>query len=176
MCILGNPGRETERKAEHIRRGEHEMKGLFQYNWQVRDEWFDWCLKQQPEEIEKKRSGGMESILKNLFHIVDVEVSWMYAILDKPDFTPEFSDYPSIQHIIKFSEAYRPEVESVVFHFSSTAEQKPVKTSWSEDTYTQGDILRHLIAHEIHHIGQISVWAREMNRVPVSASYVGRQQ
>ncbi|TWK82786.1 hypothetical protein CHCC20331_3376 [Bacillus paralicheniformis] len=38
MCILGNPGRETERKAEHIRRGEHEMKGLFQYNWQVRDE------------------------------------------------------------------------------------------------------------------------------------------
>jgi len=140
------------------------MKGLFQYNWQVRDEWFDWCLKQPPEEIEKKRSGGMESILKNLFHIVDVEVSWMYAILDKPDFTPEFS------------EAYRPDVESVVFHFSSAAEQKPVKTSWSEDTYSQGDILRHLIAHEIHHIGQISVWAREMNRVPVSASYVGRQQ
>ncbi len=59
----------------------------------------------------------MESILKNLFHIVDVEVSWMYAILDKPDFTPEFSDYPSIQHIIRFSEAYRPEVESVVFIF-----------------------------------------------------------
>ncbi|NUJ18818.1 damage-inducible protein DinB [Bacillus glycinifermentans] len=152
------------------------MKGLFQYNWQVRDEWFDWCLKQPPEEIEKKRSGGMESILKNLFHIVDVEVSWIYAILDRPDFTPEFSDYPSIQHIIRFSEAYRPEVESVVFHFSSIAEQKPVKASWSEETYTQGDILRHLIAHEIHHIGQMSVWAREMNRVPVSASYVERQQ
>nr|WP_276562605.1 DinB family protein [Bacillus sonorensis] len=50
-----------------------------------------------------------------------------------------------------------------------------VKASWSEEAYTQGDILRHLIAHKIHHIGQISVWAGEMNSVPVSASYVERR-
>ncbi|MPQ27207.1 hypothetical protein GA512_19800 [Bacillus paralicheniformis] len=47
---------------------------------------------------------------------------------------------------------------------------------WSEEAPHKGGVLRHLIAHEIHHIGQISVWAREMNRVPVSASYVGRRQ
>ncbi|ASB86742.1 DinB family protein [Bacillus sonorensis] len=57
------------------------MNGLFQYNWQVRNEGFDWCLHQSQEELEKRRSGGMESILINLFHIVDVEVSWIYAIL-----------------------------------------------------------------------------------------------
>ncbi|MFN2748137.1 DinB family protein [Bacillus sp. z60-18] len=151
------------------------MKGLFQYNWQVRDEWFDWCMQQPREELEKRRSGGMGSILKNLFHIVDVEVSWIYAILDKPDIAPDFTDFQTIQHIIRFSEAYRPEVEDAVSSFCSASEQKLIKASWSDEAYTEGAILRHLIAHEIHHTGQISVWAREMNCTPVSASYVGRR-
>lgn len=41
-------------------------------------------------------------------------------------------------------------------------------------TYTHGEILRHVIAHEIHHVGQLSVWARELDRVPVSANLIGR--
>ena len=37
-----------------------------------------------------------------------------------------------------------------------------------------GEIMRHIIAHEIHHIGQLSVWAREIGKKPVSASAIGR--
>ena len=32
----------------------------------------------------------------------------------------------------------------------------------------------HVIDHEIHHIGQLSIWAREMGVVPVSANLIGR--
>ncbi|QWH42653.1 hypothetical protein EXW53_12305 [Bacillus mycoides] len=37
-----------------------------------------------------------------------------------------------------------------------------------------GEVLRHVIVHEIHHIGQLSIWARELNLQPVSANLIGR--
>jgi uncharacterized damage-inducible protein DinB len=37
-----------------------------------------------------------------------------------------------------------------------------------------GEIMRHVIAHEIHHMGQLSVWARELGREPVSANVIGK--
>lgn len=117
----------------------------------------------------------MGSIKKNLFHIVDVEVSWIYAILEKPDIQPDYSHYQTIQQIARFSDLHRSEIESVIFNYSSAFEHLPVKAAWSDEVCTQGDILRHLIAHEIHHIGQISVWARESGSAPVSASYIGRK-
>lgn len=35
--------------------------------------------------------------------------------------------------------------------------------------------MRHMIAHEIHHIGQLSVWAREIGKKPVSANLIGKE-
>lgn len=37
-----------------------------------------------------------------------------------------------------------------------------------------GEIMRHVIAHEIHHIGQLSVWARQMGHKPITANVIGR--
>ncbi len=48
------------------------MLKLFQYNWQVRDDWFTWCEAVSEEELLKKRVGGVGSILYTLFHIADV--------------------------------------------------------------------------------------------------------
>ncbi|MBZ4317248.1 DinB family protein, partial [Mycobacterium tuberculosis] len=33
----------------------------------------------------------------------------------------------------------------------------------------------HIIAHEVHHIGQLSVWSRELRLQPVSSNFVGRE-
>lgn len=41
-------------------------------------------------------------------------------------------------------------------------------------TDTWGEVMRHVIAHEIHHIGQLSIWARELGIKPVSANVIGR--
>ncbi|MCL6600684.1 MAG: hypothetical protein K6T81_18420 [Alicyclobacillus macrosporangiidus] len=40
---------------------------------------------------------------------------------------------------------------------------------------TAGQILCHVIAHEIHHVGQLSIWARQIGREPVSTNLVGRR-
>ena len=45
----------------------------FLYNWQIREEWFEWCETISLEELTKKRIGGMQSILHNLFHVIDCE-------------------------------------------------------------------------------------------------------
>lgn len=37
-----------------------------------------------------------------------------------------------------------------------------------------GEVMRHVIAHEIHHVGQLSVWAREIGKPPVSAKLIGK--
>ena len=56
------------------------MLKLFQYNWQVRDDWFTWCEDISAEELVKKRVGGFGSILHTLFHIVDVEYMWILGL------------------------------------------------------------------------------------------------
>lgn len=56
---------------------------LFRYNWQVRQDWFKLCEQLTEEELLRKRVGGVGSILKTLFHIVDVEYSWINALQGK---------------------------------------------------------------------------------------------
>lgn len=41
-------------------------------------------------------------------------------------------------------------------------------------TLRHGEIMRHIIAHEIHYIGQLSVWAREIEKEPVTANLIFR--
>ncbi|MER2155759.1 MAG: DinB family protein, partial [Solibacillus sp.] len=65
------------------------MLNFFKYNWQVRDEWFDWCSQLSNEELKKERTGGVGSILYTLFHIIDVEYSWLRAIQGKEDIVVE---------------------------------------------------------------------------------------
>ncbi|MGN4422818.1 DinB family protein [Bacillus cereus group sp. MYBK30-1] len=147
------------------------MLVLFRYNWQVREDWFKWCEQLTEEELLRKRIGG---ILETLFHIVDVEYSWISALQGNEDRAPQFKDYQSIQKVKALSDLYRRELEEFLQVWSVDLECKILKASWTDKTYTYGEVLRHVIVHEIHHIGQISVWARELNLQPVSANLIGR--
>ena len=53
------------------------MQTFFRYNWMVREDWYRWCEELSEEELLRNRTGGMGSILHTLFHIVDVEWSWI---------------------------------------------------------------------------------------------------
>ncbi|HFK1765437.1 damage-inducible protein DinB [Bacillus wiedmannii] len=150
------------------------MYTLFQYNWQVRDDWFKWCEHLSEEELYRKRVGGVGSILETLFHIVDVEYSWISALQGKEDNEPKFKDYQSIQKVKALSDLYKQELEVFLQLWSSSLECKILKASWTDKTYTYGEVLRYVIVHEIHHIGQLSIWARELNLQPVSANLIGR--
>lgn len=153
------------------------LETLFRYNWQARKDWFDWCKTVPSEELLKRRVGGVGSILKTLFHIVDVEYSWLSALQGNPDFEEPFESYQSLELVITLSEKFHSEVEAFVIRWSPDMEQQILTVPYKDGqmrSYRFGEIMRHVIAHEIHHIGQISVWSREIGREPVTANLIRR--
>ncbi|GAK14712.1 DinB family protein [Geomicrobium sp. JCM 19039] len=150
------------------------MRDLFTYNWQVRDEWFNWCAEQPLEELTRQRDGGVGSILQTLLHIIDVEVSWIRAVMGKPDVPINSSEYYTLKEIRTLSQQLRPEIISYFDDDFFMEEKKKVYASWLDESFDKKDVIAHAIVHEVHHIGQLSVWARQLNQLPVSANYIGR--
>ncbi|KIL74840.1 DinB family protein [Bacillus badius] len=151
------------------------MKNFFEYNWQVRDEWLNWCDQLTTEELLKERIGGAGGILYTLFHIIDVEYSWLRGIQNKEDVVFEFDDYKTLVKIKALSNTLRYEIVEFLKSHLDDGQDGFVTVPWDEGEYTKNEILHHIIAHEIHHIGQLSVWAREIELTPVSANFIGRK-
>lgn len=147
---------------------------MFRYNWSVRDEWFALCKQIPKEELLRQRVGGVGSILYTFFHIIDVEYSWIRGIQGKPDIQVQFEDDQSIEQIKNLSDDWRNETQDFLNTWTSKLENEVVTVPWTDQYYTKGEILRHLIAHEIHHIGQLSIWIKELGLQPVSANVIGR--
>ncbi|WP_046215270.1 DinB family protein [Paenibacillus wulumuqiensis] len=153
------------------------MEMLFRYNWQVRQEWMDWCRQLPTSELTRQRTGGVGSILKTLIHIVDVEHSWLCDLQGKPDQSEWFQTVDSLEQIIDLSDRFQPEISRYVSEWTPEMEQQilqAVRKDGSAEQYTYGEVMRHVIAHEIHHMGQLSVWSRELGREPVSANLIRR--
>lgn len=153
------------------------MKDFFEYNWQVRDEWIDWCKQLPNEDLLKDRTGGVGSILYTLFHIIDGEYSWVRGIQGKEDIVVEFNDYNTVEMVKFLSDTFRNEIAEFLNKKNlDELKEEMVSVHWNkEDKYSVEEILHHIIAHEIHHIGQLSVWSRELDLKPVSANLIGRK-
>lgn len=151
------------------------MIKFFEYNWQVRDEWFDWCNLLTPDELLKDRRGGVGNILYTLFHIIDVEYSWIRGIQGKEDIVFQFADYNTLEKVKSLSDTLRNEIVVGLKTNLDESKDELVNVPWDEDDYTKDEIIHHIIAHEIHHIGQLSVWARELELSPVPANFIGRK-
>ncbi|WP_067621684.1 DinB family protein [Alicyclobacillus acidiphilus] len=151
------------------------MIAFFKYNWQVRDEWFAWCEQVSFDELIRARVGGVGSILYTLFHVVDAEGSWIGALAGKPDPKPRFEDYMTVAKLRRLSNEFRTELTPFIEQWTPQWEDKTIEVHWNPgDVFTYGEVVRHVIAHEIHHVGQLSVWARELGLQPVSANFIGR--
>ncbi|MCC3357859.1 DinB family protein [Bacillus sp. REN16] len=153
------------------------MKTFFRYNWMVREEWYQWCEELSEEELLQARTGGVGSILQTLFHIIDVEWSWIRLLQGKPDFEESFDDHKSLHLVRKLDSEFRTEVENFVNNWDDSMENQLFYDTLPNGkivTDTWGEVMRHVIAHEIHHIGQLSIWAREVGKKPVSANFIGR--
>ena len=149
------------------------LQMLFRYNWMIREDWYRWCEDVDEEDLLAKRIGGVRGILHTLFHIIDVEWSWIRILQGKPDFQENFKDYQCLQKIRELDAKFRIEVEQFVCEWDESMENRLFQETMP-DTDTWGEVMRHVIAHEIHHIGQLSIWARELGRKPVSANLIGR--
>jgi len=151
-----------------------QMIKFFEYNWQVRDEWFEWCNQLSIEELLQKRSGGVGSFLYTLFHIIDVEYSWIRGIKGDEDRIFDFQEYKTLEKVKNLSGELQVEIIEFLKH-SGNYSDEVAKVSWDTNVYTKNEILHHVIAHEIHHMGQLSVWARELDLSPVPANFIGRK-
>jgi uncharacterized damage-inducible protein DinB len=154
------------------------MLKLFEYNWQVRDDWFAWCQDVPEEQLLRKRTGGIGGILHTLFHVVEVEYSWIVCDMEgKPDFHETFGEDATLQNVQALSNRFHEEVKSFVSSWNSDMESRVLNTINSKgepETFKYGEIMRHVIAHEIHHIGQLSVWSRELGKVPITSNLIRR--
>jgi uncharacterized damage-inducible protein DinB len=147
---------------------------LFHYNWMVRDEWFELCKQVPNEELLRNRIGGAGCILYTLFHISDGEYSWIRGIQGKPDIQVQYENYKTLEQVKELSDSWMQEIKAFLDAWSNDFENEIVTVPWTEGRYTKGEILRHVIAHEIHHMGQLSIWAREIGIQPISANVIGR--
>lgn len=150
------------------------MIKFFEYNWQVREEWFNWCNQLSTEELLKERIGGVGSILYTLFHIIDVEYSWIRAIEGKDDVLVEFDDYNTLEKVRSLSDTFHNDIVEFLQENTDESSDKLVSVPWDEANYTKNEILHHIVAHEIHHVGQLSIWARELKLSPISANFIRR--
>lgn len=153
------------------------MQTFFQYNWIVREQWYEWCEHISEEELLAPRTGGVGGILKTLFHIADVEWSWIQVIQGKPDFQEDFEHYKTLQQVRELDTKFHLEVEPFVLAWHEGLERNVFEDQLPDGrivTDAWGEVMRHVIAHEIHHVGQLSVWAREIGKPPVSANLIGK--
>ncbi|GGG60774.1 DinB family protein [Paenibacillus radicis (ex Gao et al. 2016)] len=153
------------------------MEAWFRYNWMVRDQWYQWCEELPHEELIRQRTGGTGSLLKTFFHIADVEWSWIQQLQGKPDELEDYEQYQTLERVKELDRRFRAEVEPFVKEWEESMETRPHYSGNAEgdaDIYSWGEVMRHIIAHEIHHIGQLSVWAREIGKPPVSANFIGK--
>ncbi|AOZ91052.1 DinB family protein [Paenibacillus crassostreae] len=153
------------------------MQSMFRYNWMVREEWLRWCEDVPLEDLLCKRTGGVGGILHTLFHIIDVEWSWIRVLQGQSDFQENFADYQSIERVRMLQSTFRQEVEEFVNSWDGSLENQLFIDHLPDGTIVTdrwGEVVRHIIAHEIHHIGQLSIFAREIEKVPVSANFIGR--
>ncbi|MEC2072692.1 DinB family protein [Alkalihalophilus marmarensis] len=152
------------------------MQSFFEYIWQVREEWLEWCRQISREEMLKPRTGGPGSILYTLFHVIEVEYSWIRAIQGKEDEVIPFEQYDTLEQLKKLSNDCRAEIMEFMEEGLFANKDERVNVSWENQPYTKDEILHHVIAHDIHHIGQLSVWARELELKPVTAHFIGRTE
>ena len=153
------------------------MKHLYEYNWQVRDEWFELLQNISQEELNKPRVGGLKSFSETLFHIIVVEYYWISGLLGQSADRFQPSDYRSLDELKKLSNNLHPRVNEFISKWSAEMESDIFEAHGPNgklERFTYGEVMRHVLIHEIHHIGQLSIWARELDLEPVTANFIRR--
>lgn len=154
------------------------MLDMFSYNWQVREDWFNWSLNISIDELTKKRTGGMGSILHNLFHVIDCEQIWINQMNGTPVIIKNRNDIANLNEVIEFSNSTKLTTQRFIQSWTPELERKELeikRRNGGTSNFTYEKIIRHIISHEIHHIGQLSVWSRELEIKPVSSDLLFRE-
>lgn len=150
---------------------------MFLFNWQIREDWFKWCETISNDELLKRRVGGMGSIIHNLFHVIDCEQIWVNQMQRTPVIIKDINLVSSLEDVKEFASLTKSETLNFIESYFSKREEKSLEIRRKDGTTKSlsfDKIISHIISHEIHHIGQLSVWSREIGIKPVSSDLIFR--
>lgn len=147
---------------------------FFRYNWKVRDEYFSKVEELSDEEFSRSRTGGLGSIQRTLAHIVLVEQEWIRTVLAVEPVPHEPDAHSSVASIRTLSENSRADVEGFLTDWNHEKGSMLYEEEWNGQKFhhSYDAVVAHVIAHEIHHAGQLSVWLRELEIEPPSADFL----
>src|SRR6185437_2910658 len=100
------------------------MFDMFLYNWQVREDWFNWSENIPIEELRKKRVGGMGSILHNLFHVIDCEQIWVNQMNGTPVIMKDRNDISNLNEVIEFSNSTKLTTQRFIQSWTPNLEER----------------------------------------------------
>ncbi|MNP77440.1 DinB family protein [compost metagenome] len=83
----------------------------------------------------------------------------------------------SLQQVQDFSARCHKELAPFVYDWDDSLEDSimiDITDEGEREPHKYGEVMRHVIAHEIHHSGQLSIWSREIGKKPVNANLIGR--
>ncbi|MED4041317.1 DinB family protein [Niallia taxi] len=118
------------------------VRTLFDYNWKIREKWFEWCRKISEEEPK-------------VF---------------------SFEEYKNLDSIIQFSSDTKTKTLNYIENLNPSSYHNVLSATNKKGdkvSHYYVEVLLHIAVHEVHHIGQLSVWARELEKEPVSANLIG---
>ena len=83
----------------------------------------------------------------------------------------------SLNDVKTFSNLTKPVTKNFIKTYTSETGEKVLVVKRKDGTtrsFSYDKVLRHITSHEIHHIGQLSVWSREIGLKPVSSDLLFR--
>ena len=120
--------------------------------------------------MTKKRTGGMGSILHNLFHVIDCEQLWVNQMQGTTVIKKDINTISSLSDVKVFSNITKQITQRFLESYTLDTGERILEVkskNGNSISFTYERIIRHIITHEIHHIGQLSVWSREIGIEPV---------
>ena len=135
-------------------------KKFFSHWSQVRSALLATIDKFSDDELAYAPAGSSWTAGKIMLHIGDAEDGWLRYVIqrDLPGWpVNELDEFPT-KRMIK---AYLAEVHSRTDSYLATLEladlEREVETPWSADPLELGWIIWHVLEHEIHHRGELSL-------------------
>lgn len=144
---------------------------LFTYNWQVRKDWMEWCEVLSTEELLMPRTGGMKTFIHTLYHVIYCEHIWVSQLLGKEIKVKAMESITTLEEVHAFAEQTRELTKEWLEQEEHFRNQT---LTLRQRSYPHEKVIYHILTHEVHHIGQLSIWAREINRVPVNSDLLIR--
>jgi uncharacterized damage-inducible protein DinB len=102
--------------------------------------------------------------------------TWLTGLMKKSTKQYEFHNYDSLEVVKQFSNQIKEETAAFLHSKLSKHEHTVLTTKNKQGkvvSHLYVEIILHVVVHEVHLMGQLSVWAREIGKKPVAANLIG---